>query len=458
MQKKEMKRRTKIIALFGCIAFFLFWLWKDGVYVAVDTASYVTFEASREPVYPLLLALFRLIFGESHYFWWMAFFQCVLWGYTTWKLSESLSRKMNLGNLFLWMMIAVQLGVNLLIRFLAGRRVLYCVSMSTESIAMPLYLLFITNLFVLLCDIRAKNILVVYMEALFLILTRKQMYITLVIMFVMWGLLKVMKKLPWKRFFLLIVLLGTVFLAAKMTERIYNYCIHGSAIPRMTDVTLLTTSLFVANPEDADIILDGELKEIFSDMVAQVKMQGWGYESAPKSLLDLEQFYSNHYDDISYGILKPTLNKYLDQKEITGDSDRILVRDEWVLKMQSHTMTQNIGMKLKVLCANFLFGLMNTIATGKPFFIGYVFAMLILYMALGAAAIYRRIEWEKILFCILVFTCIMVNVTVVSAMIFTQSRYMIYNMPLFYIAFFIMVYAVVKRSKPITTNGKKEGM
>ena len=59
--------RTRIIEISVCVLFYMFFCVAFGVYIGADSKGYMEMIAAREPVYPLLLALFRMLFGKDSY-------------------------------------------------------------------------------------------------------------------------------------------------------------------------------------------------------------------------------------------------------------------------------------------------------------------------------------------------------------------------------------------------------
>ena len=113
---------------------------------------------------------------------------------------------------------------------------------------------------------------------------------------------------------------------------------------------------------------------------------------------------------------------------------------------------------------NLLSGLVTTVAVRTPVLVifslclygGYLFLLLFLLKKGG-----RR---EVTIFSALVLLSILVNVGVVSAVIFCQSRYTIYNMPLFYMSGLLMLAespSVLKQEKQksaVPLSAKESGV
>lgn len=83
---------------------------------------------------------------------------------------------------------------------------------------------------------------------------------------------------------------------------------------------------------------------------------------------------------------------------------------------------------------NVLSGLLTTVAKQSPIFVFYAVLAYGGYLILLVWNVRKNGMNAVSVLAVLSLISILVNVTVVSAVIFCQSRYTIYNMPLFYIS------------------------
>ena len=88
---------------------------------------------------------------------------------------------------------------------------------------------------------------------------------------------------------------------------------------------------------------------------------------------------------------------------------------------------------------NLLSGLVTTVALRTPVLIAAAVLFYACYLLLLIVLICRRANAAVLLFSALTLLSILANVALVSAVIFCQSRYTIYNMPLFYMSGFWML-------------------
>lgn len=79
----------------GLLSFFAFY---DGTVICVDSPTYINWESSREPLYPLFLALLRFLLGGTGegYLFGVVLLQSILAGISAFALSEYLRQECRL--------------------------------------------------------------------------------------------------------------------------------------------------------------------------------------------------------------------------------------------------------------------------------------------------------------------------------------------------------------------------
>ena len=104
----------------------------------------------------------------------------------------------------------------------------------------------------------------------------------------------------------------------------------------------------------------------------------------------------------------------------------------------------NIPKIIATFMDNFLSGLVTTVAQRNSLLIWYSIFIYIIYLLLLFYHIRKGESWFIILFSSLTLLSILLNVGLVSLVIFCQTRYTIYNMALFYISLMLMLEPIFK--------------
>ena len=121
-----------------------------------------------------------------------------------------------------------------------------------------------------------------------------------------------------------------------------------------------------------------------------------------------------------------------------------LIRESFNASLIPH----EVGRLLKVFAINFITGMVTTVSQNKPIFYWYTLVAFAAYIGLLVRNIVkeRRVSAASMMgICVLL--GIIGNVSLVSAVIFCQTRYTIYNMALFYMAMVVMTADVRKSGK-----------
>ena len=256
---------------------------------------------------------------------------------------------------------------------------------------------------------------------------------------------------------------------------VYNLTFHGvwsfhTGSADKIDSTLLYTvteedaELFVSNekaaPDDAD-----NLRELFLSIEEELAGQQLRYVDAPSgSWVELCSHYADSYDIIGFEVLDPLVDSYVRTNQpdlIPGSMEFAIATDQVCQSLEHVLIRQNPSRLLYLWINNVRKGFVNTVLrvstvlnwASLVLWISYLSALFLLIRrekhksgdsfrtseknACNAAEGKRCVD--TILLASLVLLGTLVNCMVVGAIIFPQTRYMIYNMGLFYTALILMM-------------------
>ncbi len=436
--------KKKISVIEACVLvvsvlFYLILFFIDGVQISADSYGYINCHPSREALYPLYLMFFRVLFPETIYLSVAVFFQCMLAAYAVYRLTTVLERKFKLDKWSVGIIVLIQFAVVLLCKVVAVRRATYCNEICTEGLALPLFSLFITELFLCIWEQRAKNILACMLYAFALISVRKQMYIVVLIWGAVYFTVFVCRQIDFKKLLIAFLSIVITFGATIGFDILYNYVVRGEAMRHTTDSSFMVVmTLYCSKSEDASYFEDLETQKLFCDIMEVVEEKEYSMKFSEGDWLSKYQHYSSHYDAISYGVVNPHLYEYIDRRYQFPEGERERMFDSInndFLKVLLPVRYKDI---IIVATNNMLVGLFNTISKAYRILTPYNLLLILAYVGLMIYAIRKK---EKDLYWLAIVTLISVcvNVVVVGFLIFAQTRYMIYNMPFVYIAGFLMV-------------------
>lgn len=436
--------------LIVCLGFYLFFPFYDGPVWCKDSPSYATMNITREPLYPTFLWIFRSLFGEDGYLMPVVLAQSILAAYASWKLALTVKGYKNNSRLLALLSIGFQFGVTFLCRFVAIRGSSYINSIMTEGLGLSLYVLFIVQLYKYILEEKKMNLIGSAGFAFLLVNLRKQMLIAFALMAAVFSLYYLIKKRKLKKLLLLFGLIICLFVASKLTDRFYNYCVRGAWIEHSgNSMGMLCTLIYTSQEKDVSLFEDAQVRNLYEEILAQAEEQRLRIAYAPEGWVDLSTHYADSYDAIGYGIINPLIQGYIAENFEYSEIDAVLKYDEYCSAMAKTLLLQDKGGLSEVLAANIWKGFVNSIARVNSYLNIYAILAYVLYLFVYLYYLYktasgRHKKWMEpestLTLAEIVLGGIIVNSIVVGAMIFTQPRYMIYNMGLFYTALSVLLY------------------
>ena len=348
---------------------------------------------------------------------------------------------------------------------------MYSTSIESEALALPLFLLFFRFLaaYVMEARSRLKNLCSAAIFCILLISIRKQMYAALLILLTV-IFVKMLRSKCWKKGLLsLAVSALTILLAVTGLDLSYNTVLRGETVRHSGDSRFLLTMIFYTAERDyGEKIDDANIRKLFYDIYDTCDEAGYLKHSAPNGWLPRVNHFGDHYDHIQIDTLRPGVTDYVTVNEPGTETEMAARVDDIMQTMTGSLLLSCLPSMIGCFFDNVLSGLVTTVSM-RTFLLSI--AALILYagyLALCALCIVRskrrctsengvctkkKARPEVVHFSLLVLLCIIVNVAVVSAVIFCQSRYTIYNMPLFYMGGILMGWDAVSTTVKHVKNG-----
>lgn len=448
-EKEKQTRAYSIFLLIISLGFYLFFAFYDGAVICVDSPSYIEMNISREPLYPMFLAFLRFIFtgaGTNFYLTAAVFLQSVLAAVSAWSFSAFLGRKFQLHKAISLLTLLLSFAVSLLCRFAAQRGSMYSNSILTEGIAISCYLLLFRWLIDYILEPTRQKLLWCCALVFLLISTRKQMIFSLIMLMICLLIVYGQKKQLLKG-------LGTAFLCAagilfccQLLDLGYNYVLRGEVTRHSSDTRFITTiAFYTAQREDAVYIEDEEIQTLFEEIYDICEEKGYLKNAAGSGWSNHVSHFGDCYDCIQIDTMWPMINAF--SKERCGEDIVALnaYADEIMNVINSSVIPHNVLKILSTFTDNFFSGLVTTVAQRNSILIWYSLLIYLFYIALLLYHIRAVKDKKIILLSVLTLISIVLNVGLVSLVIFCQTRYTIYNMALFYISLLLMMDKPIKK-------------
>ena len=440
----------------------------DGVTWCADSNSYLEMHDCREPLYPVLLALFRTIFRIGNdadprsnislnavvmiqsVLAAVATSSLAVYLFKTYIIKEKEERISLKDYLVAYILVSIPLMVSLLNRFAAGRSSMYSNSIMTEGLTISFYLLTFRYLLEYVNSESRYSCIMSGLLVLLGIATRKQMYVLLCLLAIAIFYVVIIKKLTAehegsKSSILtkgLLRLLATIVLIVGIVlffDCSYNKVVRGVFAPHTEDNRFVSTMAFYTAERSYSEYIDPELRDIYLKIYDECDANGWLMHDAPDTWNEAVNHFSDNYDLIQLNTMQIMLEDYVDEADFSGFREG-MTKTEKIDAVRSSFNSSLIrhekGRIFHVFLNNLLCGLVDTVARRSK--VLCIYSILIYLVFIVFALMTRR---ETMILSVMTVLGILGNVTLVSAVIFCQTRYTIYNMPIFYMTMVIMIYS-----------------
>lgn len=444
--KKYLTEKDNKILLIRCIvslAFYASFCFIFGPTLGADSKGYINMIAAREPVYPLILAFFRVIFPDSIYLNVVVLFQNVIQALAVCFCVEFFKKRFELNNIVAVLMYLIHFGVAIMCQFISERGAIYSNMIMTEGVTMSLWIIFITLLIKAVLDDSKPAYISVAIVLTIMMATRKQMAVGYIVTMAAVVLCRIGRD-NIKKYLIRIVLvaagLGVSVMLVFGIMGIYNFALRGKFAKNTRDMNLvLTTTLYVADKDDVSLIDDEVARKLFAETMSILDKNGSNISYAGKGWESLAEHYEYHYDLITIDTTKDLFEEYArnegysDEMEIQTEADRL---SGVIVKS---LIMDNLGKYVRIYFSSVLTGLVNTVAHKSTLLNIYAFVVYVMTIVLIVLCYFNKSLRDTADASLIVVGTVFANVGVTAALIFCQSRYMIYNMALFYMVLLLMI-------------------
>lgn len=505
MTAKSMRKGTGAFELLSFVLLMIIFIGLaliDGPKWCVDTPSYVDMEFSREPVYPLFLLGLRALFERlgitsvayelPAYLTMAVVLQSILWVVAIHRLGvyiyDVCNKAMSETKARIMMFTAegLQVAVAFLNRFAAKRGAMYSESLMTESLAMPLFVLFTILLLKSFDDYKISSCIKLFLLATLISSVRKQMLIVVL----MWGFssfvlhLFVKRYRSLKKFSYTVIFVVLTFVAIALFDRGYNQAVRGVFAGHISNSKGgLCTLLYTSDMEDAELFAGNdkysELEALFTKIMNECQDQQLTIDYSPdydrdgqSSLTNSDwaavvSHYAESYDVIGFDVILPLCDEYVSEHypELEGPMANLqedaIEKELFSTLLKAHVAGAFKGQEddmLYVLKANIVKAFVISNANISPavlikisFVIYGIYLALYIASLIGVIRLTRKVPNSQIeesltlsrkmlIMGFVVMAGLAINCVVTGSMIFPQPRYMCYSMGLFYLSFVSMLF------------------
>ena len=436
-----------------CLFFFgIFLIYGTPVYN--DSDQYIAMHVHREPVYPLFLYVIRCI-TPAHFKSVASILQSMLCIYASYRFVTYIRKTFGLKIPGTCICTLIVLTPYIITPLFSKLHIMMSIAIMSESVAIPLFILFVINLYDAFIKSKINKMLLAFLISLVLTLTRSQMIFTFILWFIMAVIMVCMRK-PGEshktgeavvspvadRFMGIIVcviIMITGFVLRDVSTRAYNYVFNGRYVDSVySHINLLANILYVSDRDDLDDHEDEHLKAIFHEIYDKADSQGYLYNNAKDGVSERVVYLEEVHDRIKYDCIEYGLRDIVEEE--TGIHDYIeynRIADGYAGDMVKALLPKVFG---KWAADVFLLGtrgLVRNIAVCHP--VMYVYVALVLAFAIWSVIYLLRkdIRDKTAWFMVIALLAVFGNSYSTAIVIMCLSRYMIYGFPIIYTALFL---------------------
>ena len=443
------ERRRSLFFFIGLLLFFLGMYAVCGIGIYNDSEQYITMHIHREPLYPLFLAFFRAIAGEDAGLTLAVITQNLLTACSIFFLTEYLCRKFSLGVMEELLLVVLEIMPHLVTKFVSAYGIFIESSIMSEALCIPLFQFFVLFTLRMIFDNKTRDIVLSFLTAWLLSMTRGQFMTTILVWMVIYGFLLILHK-QYKKLLIPALAVVCAFGLRSLAVHTYNYFVTGYFMGNTYgQVNTLTNVIYACDEEDGGVFEEDSLERLFFDrFYAQADEMGANYKYGGDTFRERAEYLEEYHDRLKFEVLEAGLSAYFWTVEGTEDYyTQSRLSDEMAGQMLKKLLPVCVGQWLYDYVLLCTYGFIRSIAVVHP--LVNRIALLIYGAAIGLFAwqLLHNRKSDAIWVMGVVLLFIAANVCATSITIMCLSRYMIYGFSFFYIALYLLGKEVIRESK-----------
>lgn len=450
------------LILLGIFTLFFGFLFMTGEPIyAGDTLQYERQMVMREPGYALLMQFCRFL-QPNGFYWLVILVQNIVAILTNTVFMVWIRRRFDLNIAMTLLFTVILLTPHAMTPMFTHKNLVLTNTLMTEGILFSLYPLALMGMMDVVWDMKPLGMKSIGALAMFLLLSliRGQMMVMFVLWFIVTCVIALRNRICDKkisenlasgrvkeRIIYLLALVIMAFIVRSGIVHIYNYCENGLFVSTASGKAIAFANvLYAADREDGEAITDEGLRELFYEMYDRADADKMNYKYSPSGILNRAIHQEKCHDDLNFIYFAEPAKRYVGEtKGIYVDryQELMIEIDEVAQQIAVQIMPRLIGRYIYTYIAIAIQGFVRTVSYAHPVFIPY---SVIVYIAATAVTI---VLWRcnpksrAASFMAVILLAIVGNVCAVALMLQCLSRYMIYNMPMFYVAGFLELMELV---------------
>jgi len=426
-----------------------------------DTFQYENQMIMREPGYALLIQFLRFLSPQKHY-WLLIILQNILAVVTNTAVIVFMRRRFGLNMPAALLLTVILLVPHMMTPIFSSTHLVLTNALMTEGILFSLYPLVFMSLLDMVWSGKpvGKKSFGALALCLLISLIRGQMMVLLVVWFLAAYVLAVKnavavtnrtqdkkhmfqlaKNIAKQGMLAALAAVIIAFAARSIVIHVYNYWEQGLFVDTASGKAMsFANVLYVADRKDGDAIEEDALRTLFYEIYDSADANRMNYKYAPSGILGKAAYHEQCHDELNFTYFAEPARRYVGEKQgIYADryQELMIALDEVATELSAELMPKVFGRYVWNYIYVIILGFIRTVAYENTVLAWY--AALIYTVAVVLTVLLWRQNPKSMAasFMAVVLLTIMGNVCATALMIQCISRYMIYNLPLFYMAGFL---------------------
>ncbi len=412
-----------------------------------DSDQYISMHVRREPVYPIMLYIIRSIAADR----WLivaGIIQTLFVIYASIRFVLYISDRFDLGIISEWGICVFTILPYVVTPLFSVKNVSMSSGIMSESIAIPMFLLFFIHMHRAVMDCKTSDVLWSAVLALMLSLTRSNLFVLLIV----WIIAVIYRYIPdrkWPAILICIVVFASSFVMRDVATKTYNLAFNGRFIGNQyTNVTVLTNILYASDPDAGDMIEEPILHDYFDLFYETMNENGWSYLSAPNDTVYGRAVYLEEvHDRIKFDVIEEGFRYTIEETGIHEYLDYNEIAEGYAKGLIGSLFPHCVGRWIIDWLIMALRGIVRSIAVCHPLAYVYTLAVMIFMIVYFIKTIKRdRLDPTGVM-AGLILLIVFGNAFGTATIIMCISRYMIYGFPAFYSTLLCIAYEIYKKFK-----------
>lgn len=440
----EKNREHIYLMIISVVGFMVMFILGGGVRSDLgDSPGYIHFNSVAPPLYPTFLWIMRLIIGESWYLQGVAILQNILGAFSIWYLTITVKKHFYLNRTMSVVVLGLAYLPHVVTPLVSLTHFVITNAILSEGISVSLYYIWSALLINIVFEKKYSKYYWAVILAVMMILTRKQLFFVLAVMFLVWCYLSSSHNIKKIIYSLAALLLGIVMYFA--CTYIYLHTLSKPIMSLTYDSGRTSAVMFNADTNDKDIMHDADTKELFCRIYQKFEDNSISYVNENGTIVENSIYQESCYDFGAELVLEAVEEYSVSRGVIDADEQILLCRKK--LKEIRQILYKNNWRRQLGYSLNYVVqGMIRTISTTKSILNGYAFFM----YGMAAVLMFWLFKMDKdsksSRLMLMILILILGNVCSTALVIMCLSRYMIYNMSIFYIAGLMMMKEFIEKA------------